>query len=164
MPQQVREEGLERRRDGRAVSQYTEVSMINPLDINHFECCLNTLDRGLALYQTAAADSLDADMYRSVCVKEFELLVEVVGKLLKKKLRPYFASNRDADKLTYKAVIRHAARYGLLPFEVAERWLAYRDIRNRTAREYGADYANEAVAVLPTFAADTHAVQQALLT
>ena len=52
---------------------------MNPLDTNHFERCLATLDRGLELYQAAVADSLDADMYRSVCVKEFELLVEIVG-------------------------------------------------------------------------------------
>ena len=57
---------------------------MNPLDTNHFERCLATLDRGLELYQAAVADSLDADMYRSACVKEFELLVEVAGKLLKK--------------------------------------------------------------------------------
>ena len=137
---------------------------MNPLDTNHFERCLATLDRGLELYQAAVADSLDADMYRSACVKEFELLVEIAGKLLKKKLRPYFASNRDADKLTYKGIFRHATKYNLLPLDVAERWLAYRDIRNRTAHEYGADYANEAVAVLPAFAADAHAVRRALLT
>ena len=47
---------------------------------------------------------------------------------------------------------------------MAERWLDYRDIRNRTAHEYGADYANEAVATLPAFAADAHAVRQALIT
>ena len=137
---------------------------MNALDTNHFERCLRTLDRGLELYQAAAADSLDADMYRSVCVKEFELLVEVAGKLLKKKLRPYFASNQEAEKLTYKNVFRHAARCGLLPLDVAERWLGYRDIRNRTAHEYGADYANEAVAVLPAFAANAHAARQTLIT
>ena len=136
---------------------------MNALDTNYFERCLRTLDRGLELYQAAAADSLDADMYRSVYVKKFELLVEIAGKLLKKKLRSYFASNQEADKLTYKNVFRHAARCGLLPLDVAERWLGYRDIRNRTAHEYGAGYANEAVAVLPAFAADAHAVQQALL-
>ena len=136
---------------------------MDTLDVTHFERCLDALDRGLELYQLAAPESVDADMFRSACVKEFELLVEVAGKLLKKRLRPYFASNQDVDRLTYKNVFRHAARYSLLPLEVVERWLRYRDIRNETAHEYGADYAEKAMTILPAFAVDARAVQQALI-
>ena len=43
-------------------------------------------------------------------VKEFEIVLEQSGKLLTKRLRPYFASNRQADKLTFKNAFRHAGR------------------------------------------------------
>ena len=136
---------------------------MDALDVTHFSRCLGTLDRAMELYQQAVPDSVDADLFRSACVKEFELLVEVAGKLLKKRLRPYFASNQDTDRLTYKNVFRHAARCGLLPLDVVERWLGYRDIRNKTAHEYGTDYADSAMAALPDFAADAHVVEQSLL-
>ena len=145
---------------------------MDTLDISHFEKCLRTLDQALTLYEATkvqaepaeagAAESDFSELYRSACVKEFELLVEVAGKLLKKRLRPYFASNLEADRLPYEDVFRRAAHHGLLALEVAERWLSYRDIRNQTAHDYGAGYADRAVAVMTTFAADAHAVRQAL--
>ena len=45
------------------------------------------------------------------------------GKLLKKRLRPWFASNRQADRLTFKDVFRHAVKHGLIPTDSCERWL-----------------------------------------
>ena len=60
-------------------------------------------------------------------------------------------------------MFRYAARQGLLPLDVAERWLNYRDVRNQTAHDYGANYADKAIAVMPTFAADARAVWQVLL-
>lgn len=136
---------------------------MDALDAGHFEKCLRTLDRALALYEADGPEADDAELFRSACVKEFELLVELAGKLLKKRLRPYLFSNLEADRLTYKDVFRHAARHGLLPLDVAERWLNYRDIRNQTAHDYGANYADKAIAAMPTFAADARAVWQVLL-
>ena len=37
--------------------------------------------------------------YRAACVKEFELILEQSGKLLRKRLAAFFASNRQADRL-----------------------------------------------------------------
>ena len=136
---------------------------MNTLDAGHFEKCLRTLDRALALYEAGGPDAEDAELFRSACVKEFELLVELAGKLLKKRLRPYFAANLEADRLTYKDVFRHAALHGLLPLDVAERWLHYRDVRNQTAHDYGANYADQALAVMSTFAADARLVWQILV-
>ena len=50
-------------------------------------------------------------------------MLEQSGILLKKRLRPYFASNRHADRLTFKNIFRHAARDDLISVEAYERWL-----------------------------------------
>ena len=58
------------------------------IDTAFLQRCLLTLEKALNLLQTAAPDSIDYDMYRSACVKEFEIILEQSGKLLKKALRP----------------------------------------------------------------------------
>ena len=63
-------------------------------------------------------------------------MLEQSGSLLKKRLRPYFASNRQADRLTFKDAFRHAAKHDLISVEACERWFAYRDNRNDTAHDY----------------------------
>ena len=68
---------------------------------------------------------------REVSVKEFEIVLDSVRHPAQEALRPYFASNRQADRLTFKNIFRHAARHDLmLRSEACERWLAYRDNRN----------------------------------
>ena len=51
------------------------------------------------------------DIYRAASVKEFELVLEQSGKLLRKRLAAWFASNRQADRLPFKDLFRHAARH-----------------------------------------------------
>ena len=57
--------------------------------------------------------------------------------LLEKRLRPYFASNRQADRLTFKDAFRHAAKHDLISVEARKHWFAYQDNRNDTAHDYG---------------------------
>ena len=45
-------------------------------------------------------DEIAYGIYRSACVKEFEIIEEQCGSLLKKRLRDYFASNREANTLS----------------------------------------------------------------
>ncbi len=94
------------------------------------------------------------EIYREACVKEFELVLEQSGRLLKKKLRPYFASNRQADRLTLNDIFRHAARHSLISGDACERWLEYRALRNETAHEYGEQFAERTLDILPQFVAD----------
>ena len=98
------------------------------------------------------------DIYRAACVKEFELILEQSGKLLRKRLAAFFASNRQADRLAFKDLFRHAARHGLLEPEAVERWLRYRDHRNDTAHNYGEDFAEATLKLLPAFVADAKAL------
>ena len=76
------------------------------------------------------------------------------GSLLKKRLRPYFASNRQADRLTFKDAFRHAAKHDLISMEACERWFAYRDNRNDTAHDYGERFAETTLKLLPDFITD----------
>ena len=88
-------------------------------------------------------DSADPryDIFRAACVKEFELIVELSGTLLRKHLRPFFPEDRKADRLVYKDVFRYATKYSSLTTDACERWLSYRDLRNDSAHDYGEDFA-----------------------
>ncbi len=57
----------------------------------------------------------------------FEVALEQSGKLLRKRLAAWFASNRQADRLHFKDLFRHAAKHDLITPDAAERWLGYRD-------------------------------------
>ena len=108
------------------------------------------------------ADDFLYDVYRAACVKEFELVLEQSGKLLRKRLAAFFASNRQADRLVFKDLYRHAARHGLMDQETVERWLHYRDNRNDTAHNYGEDFAGATLQLLPVFVADAKALANML--
>ena len=99
-------------------------------------------------------DDISYDIFRACCVKEFELVLEQSGSLLKRRLRPYFASNRQADRLTFKNLFRHAAKHGLISVASCECWLEYRDNRNDTAHQYGEGFAETTLKLLPQFIAD----------
>ena len=116
--------------------------------------CILTLESAFAQLQQHEADSIAYDIMRAACVKEFELVLEQSGNLLGKRLRPYFVSNLQADRLTFKDRFRHAAKHGLISVESCERWLAYRDARNDTAHRYGAGFAETTLKLLPTFIGD----------
>lgn len=132
------------------------------LNTDFLERCIHTLDAALA--QLAAEDPGDMmyDIMRAACVKEFELVSEQCAVLLRKRLRPFFASNRQADRLTFKDLYRHGAKRGLLSVEECERWLHYRDIRNSTAHRYGEAFAELALRALPGFVTDAKALASVL--
>lgn len=124
--------------------------------------CSQALDQALLLLQQSAPGSVLYELYRSACVKEFEIIIELAGKLLKKALRPYHASHSQVEALVYKDVFRAAAQHGLLSMPEAERWLTYRDSRNNTAHDHGAGFAEAAITFLPRFVADAAALAQLL--
>ncbi len=124
------------------------------LNTDFLERCIRTLEAALDRIQAVEADDVAYDIFRAACVKEFEIILEQSGRLLKKRLRPYFALNRQADELAFKPVFRHAARHGLVSVEECERWLEYRDHRNNTAHLYGEAFAEATLKLLPEFVAD----------
>jgi len=124
------------------------------VDATFLRRCLRTLDHALAALARHDPDEIEYDVFRAACVKEFELVLEQSGKLLKKRLAPYFAGNRQADRLVFKDVFRHAVKHGLIDADTCERWLQYRDSRNETAHDYGKAFAEATLALLPGFLAD----------
>ena len=119
--------------------------------ISHCILTLRTACDGLKQFE---AGDVMYEIYRAACAKEFELVLEQSGRLLKKKLRPYFASNRQADQLTFNDIFRHAAKHSLISGDECERWLEYRALRNETAHEDGEQFAERTLEVLPQFVAD----------
>ena len=115
---------------------------------------INTLDAAFNQLQRHEPTHAFYDIFRAASVKEFELVLELSGSLLKKRLRPYLASNRQADRLTFKNAFRHAAKHGLITIEACERWLSYRDNRNSTAHDYGEAFAETTLKLLPEFILD----------
>ena len=128
------------------------------IDTTYLRRCLSTLARALDQLGRNDPESLMHDVFRAACVKEFELVLEQSGKLLSKRLRPWFASNKQVDKLVFKDVFRHAAKHGLIDAAACERWMLYRDNRNKTAHDYGEAFAVETLRLLPDFLADATAL------
>lgn len=128
------------------------------LDTTFLRDCLDKLDRSIATLERRAPDDPVSDVLRAPCVAEFERALDQCGKLLRKRLRPWFASHRQADRLTFKDVFRYAAKHGLIDAPACERWLRYRDKLNGSADDCGDVFANATLTLLPMFVADARAL------
>ena len=136
--------------------------MSNRLNTDYFKRCIITLERAFNFLNESSNDEALYDIYRAACVKEFEIILEQTGKLLKKCLKPYFSSPKLVDRLNFKDIFRYAAKHDLISLEVAERWLIYRDNRNDTAHDYGAGFADDTLALLPQFIIDAYEVNDVI--
>lgn len=135
---------------------------MHKIDTTYLERCINTLDKSYSLLQTANPEDVEYDMYRSASVKEFEIILEQCGKLLRKCLKPYFHSSQAVDKLFFKEVFKHAVLRSIISPEVCERFLEYRDNRNNTTHDYGVKFAEETLFLLPTFIDDARMIVEAI--
>lgn len=132
------------------------------INTDHFEKCIKTLETSLVFLEKAESDSIEYEMYRNSLVKGFELTLEQGGKLLKKKMMPYFATKKQADMLTFKDIFRHANKHGLLTIEETERWLNYRDNRNTIAHDYGEKFAEETIILAKRLITDAKKIVEIL--
>ncbi len=124
------------------------------IDTFFFDRCIATLDKAHFLLLKANIESIDYDMYRSACIKEFEIILEQAGKLLRKVLKAYFHTPKEVDKLNFKDVFRNAVLRDLIDNEQCKRWMQYRDNRNNTAHDYGVNFAEETLVFLEQFISD----------
>ncbi len=60
------------------------------IDTSFLERCIQTLDKAFHLLQQVDTDSLEYDLYRSAIIKEFEIILEQSGSLLRKRLNHFF--------------------------------------------------------------------------
>ena len=116
--------------------------------------CITTLEKAYELIKTVQEGSVDYEMYRNSLVKGFEMTLEQSGKLLRKRLLPYFASKKAVDALTFKDLFRHAYKHSLLNEDEILRWMKYRDNRNNTAHDYGRAFAEETLTLVEDFLKD----------
>jgi nucleotidyltransferase substrate binding protein (TIGR01987 family) len=132
------------------------------LRTEHFARCLQTLEKSLEQLGGAPADSIEYEIYRNAVVKGFELTLETAGKMLRKGIKTYTGNPRTVDELSFKDVLRQAAKHGLLDPAAVERWFAYRDNRNSTAHDYGRGFAEETLALMPDFLSDARRLETTL--
>ena len=132
------------------------------LRTEHLSRCIETLEKSLVQLRQAQAGSVDYEIFRNATVKGYELSLETAGKLLRKAIKSYVGNPRAIDELTYKDVLRHAAKHSLLDNAAVERWFAYRDNRNNTAHDYGEGFAEETLLLLPGFIKDARRLETTL--
>lgn len=124
------------------------------INTEYLEKCIETLEKSYSLIKTAEENSIDYEMYRNSLVKGFEMTLEQSGKLLRKRLEPYFSSKRSVDSLTFKDLFRNANKFSLLSEDEVIRWFEYRDNRNNTAHDYGQAFADETIKLIDNFLSD----------
>lgn len=135
---------------------------MNNIDTAYLERCISTLDKAYHLLLKANPEEIDYDMYRSACVKEYEIIIEQCGKLMRKALKPFFHSAKAVDKLYFKEVFKQAVLRSIITPELCERFLEYRDNRNNTAHDYGVNFAEETLVLLPTFIKDAQLIAESI--
>lgn len=126
------------------------------MDINteYLQRCILTLEKSYSMIKSAEKDSIDYEMYRNSLVKSFEMTIEQSGKLLRKKLLPYFSGKKAVDALTFKDLFRTAGKHSLMSEDEISRWMKYRDNRNNTAHDYGQLFAEETLTLIEDFLTD----------
>ena len=132
------------------------------IDTSGLRRCIGTLEAAFAHMQSAGPDGTMRDIFQAACDKQFELVLEIGGSLLRKRVGDFFASNREAERLTFRDAFRHGAKHGLVPAEACERWLQYRDIHNASAHDHGERFAETALELLPAFIVDAQALAEAV--
>ncbi len=124
------------------------------IDTTYLKRCIRALDMAYNTLKKYSVEDIEHDIYRSAVIKEFEIIIEQVGKLLKKCLKPYFHSSKAVDALYFKDIFREAGNHSILSIDEVERWLKYRDNRNNTSHDYGADLANKTLILMEQFIVD----------
>lgn len=126
------------------------------------EKCIETLEKSYKLLLSAQEGSIDYEMYRNSLVKGFEMTLEQSGKLLRKRLTPYFATKKAVDQLNFKDLFRYALKHSLLTEAEIERWFKYRDNRNNTAHDYGRSFAEETLLLIDDFIKDAYKIKDVI--
>ena len=124
------------------------------LSTENLQKYIETLEKSYELINKSKTGSIDYEMYRNSLVKSFEITLEQSGKLLKKKLTPFFATNKEVDRLNFKDVFRYSAKFSILSEDEVNRWFKYRDNRNNTAHDYGVAFAEETLVLIDSFLND----------
>ena len=124
------------------------------ISTENLDRCILTLEKSYESIKNTQEGTIDYEMYRNSLVKSFEISLEQAGKLLKKRITPFFATNKAVDTLNFKDIFRNAFKHSLISKEETERWFLYRDNRNNTAHDYGKAFAEETLSLIDSFLID----------
>ena len=113
------------------------------LNLTYFNKCIDTLELAFVKYNNPGNSELEKQLYRSACVKEFEIILELSAILLKKTLKDYFADISAVNRLSFKNVFRQWVQFSIIKPNDVEEWISFRDVRNQTSHEYDENHANE---------------------
>lgn len=127
---------------------------MSELSTEYLEKCLETLEKSYEVIKATDKDTTEYEVCRNSLIKAFEITLEQSGKLLKKKITPYFATKKELDRLQFKEIFRYAFERSLISEEVVKRWFKYRDNRNNTVHDYGQNFAEETLAIIKLFIDD----------
>ena len=132
------------------------------INTEYLQRCIDTLEKSYTMLKQTKEDTIEYELYRNSLIKGFEMTLEQSGKLLKKKLSPYFPSKKAIDSLTFKDIFRHAHKYTLISEGEVEHWMKYRDHRNNTAHDYGQAFAEETLNLIEDFLTDSRNLKRVI--
>lgn len=135
---------------------------MSEISTEYLQKCIATLEKSYEMLIQTQEGTIDYELYRNSLVKGFEMTLEQSGKLLKKKIAPYFATKKALDTLTFKEIFRQAHKFSLITEDEVERWMKYRDNRNNTAHDYGQAFADETLALVKDFLTDVKELQKVI--
>lgn len=135
---------------------------MSEINTEFLQRCIDTLEKSYIMLQEAEEGSIEYELYRNSLVKSFEMTMEQSGKLLRKKLTPYFSSKKAIDALTFKDIFRYAHKHSLITEEQTMRWIKYRDNRNNTAHDYGQAFAEETLKLMDDFLVDAKNLREVI--
>ncbi len=128
------------------------------IDTKYLERCIEAFDRAFKELSKQDEKNISYDIFRSAVIKDFEIILEQGGRLLKKCLVKYLHTHKAVDRLSFKDIFRQAAKNGLITIEETERWLNYRENRNATSHDYGVGLAEKTLPLIPQFIDDAKAL------
>ena len=132
------------------------------INTEYLERCIETLEKSYQLIKTVDEGTIDYEMYRNSLVKSFEITLEQSGKLLKKRLEPFFSSKKAVDELTFKSLFKEAFKHSLITEEEVLRWMKYRDNRNSTTHDYGRAFAEKTLMLMDDFIKDVYHLKEVI--
>jgi nucleotidyltransferase substrate binding protein (TIGR01987 family) len=124
------------------------------IDTSYLQKCNTTLKSAYAQLQQHTTDEIKYSIYRAAVIKEFEIILELAGKLLRKTILPFLHSAKAVDKLYFKDIFRQAGLHNVLKVDEVQRWLKYRDNLNKTSHDYGEDFADNTLPLIDRFVVD----------
>ncbi len=132
------------------------------LNTDHLDQCINSLEALTGLLAEQKQDTIQYAALRSAIIKEFELTIEVAGKTVRKALKEMDTPPQTIDRLSFKETFRLGAKHSFLDPSAIMRWFEYRGNRNETAHDYGVDFAEKTLKVIPSFIEDAKLLSQAI--